>query len=560
MKIESIHKYEDNCLVHQIIELPGEDEVEVILEKGWSEFENEEGEALKNLNVSVKVINEEGEEFVAGHIHQMDQKVIGKTIFKNLSIEDLEVEASSYLYEVYAKFLDCPIKDIYSRELAFPHPLVGTALKGIKQWAEESLNKKEIVKIDIRNLTSKGEIPPVYDEIDLNSKQVIEAMVYGTYFIKGGKKTEDIIMRLQPSWNGLNLETYADINSKKRMKDIVGYIQEYIDKNNFLKGEKFALTGEFLKDSNTKWEDLILDKNIINPIKRNVDLMIKKGSDFASRGLLFAGPPGTGKTLTGRAIKDESKEATFIWVSAKDFARMNEVFAVRMAFNMARKLAPTVLFFEDIDQWMHGFMIDIFKTEMDGIDINKGVLTILTSNSPNKLPRSIIDRPGRFHEVLLFDLPNDELRKEMMKKWGVETPSDELIKQTKGLSGAHLKEVFELAKQIAEEEEMLLADSLMKALKKVLEQRQLIGRLEDYDVVSTQQEKAIKSIEPQLPAIKLEEVLGDNDDLFYEEILSAPVETIPEVRRKEVLGTVSVEALLKLTEEVRKIKQTLNQI
>ena len=247
------------------------------------------------------------------------------------------------------------------------------------------------------------------------------------------------------------------------------------ERKQFLRKEKFALSGEFLgKDLNEGWDGLILDAEIKGIIMKS--LVGRK--DFTSRGMMFIGRPGTGKTKTGRVLMNQI-DSTFIWVSSKDFDRVSPIGALSLSFKLARDLSPTILFIEDIDTWLRGSTVDLLKTELDGLKKNKGVVTILTSNNPEKLPDTLLDRPGRFHDIIEFKLPNKEIRKNMLELWmgGLGDYEKEIIKKTEGFSGAHMEELVNFAKIIAKEDEMEINKALLVSLDKMLAQRKLIREI-----------------------------------------------------------------------------------
>ena len=112
--------------------------------------------------------------------------------------------------------------------------------------------------------------------------------------------------------------------------------------------------------------------------------------------------------------------------------------------------------------------------------MSKGILTILTSNYPELLPDALIDRPGRFHDILNFDLPGMEIRSRMLKRWtgGVEDKMlTSIVSATKGYSGAHIFELVSFAKSLMEGEEITIEEALEKSLKKLFEQRELIEQI-----------------------------------------------------------------------------------
>jgi len=131
-------------------------------------------------------------------------------------------------------------------------------------------------------------------------------------------------------------------------------------------------------------------------------------------------------------------------------------------------------------------MIDLLKTELDGLKENKNIVTILTSNEPEKLPDTLLDRPGRFHDILDFALPSKEKRKEMISKWAgdiKEETVEEIIKNTENFSGAHMKELIDFAKILGEEEDLNIDEALLKSLAKMQRQRQLVEDIREGQTV-----------------------------------------------------------------------------
>jgi SpoVK/Ycf46/Vps4 family AAA+-type ATPase len=150
---------------------------------------------------------------------------------------------------------------------------------------------------------------------------------------------------------------------------------------------------------------------------------------------------------------------------------------------------------------------------MDGLRENRGVLTILTSNAPEKMPNALIDRPGRFHDILNFDVPKKEMRKEMILKWSKEEIDEKsleaILEQTEGLSGAHIKELVEFAKMIQEDEEVNFSEALLKSLEKIKKQRELIHGFQ----------KEIKSMEDLLEVKEGRVLSGKNKKAIKEAVI-----------------------------------------
>jgi len=293
-----------------------------------------------------------------------------------------------------------------------------------------------------------------------------------------------MILKFQPCWDGLMIDFVSSNTDKTLCKELQKEVDAYAFNNNKLKGEMFALSGEFLTKTEDKFDDVVLDEVVKKSVISTSNQINNKGLDFASRGMIFIGPPGTGKTKTCRIVMNETK-STFIWISSKDMQSYGAVNCITLAYKLARQIAPTIILFEDIDNWIKEFTIDALKTELDGLKSNKAVLTILTSNNPENLPDTLIDRPGRFHEVLEFALPNKSIRSEMLIKWigsGMENVDDSnfnrIVDKTDGMSGAHIKELVEFAQIMVEEESLSIDVALIKSLEKLRKQRELINSIQ----------------------------------------------------------------------------------
>ncbi|GAG82666.1 unnamed protein product, partial [marine sediment metagenome] len=200
--------------------------------------------------------------------------------------------------------------------------------------------------------------------IHLNSEKSDDFLISGMCFYEAEKKP--LIVNFSPDYFGMTVTLTTSNENKEWNKDLLDKVHTWVYENNFLKGEKFSLSGEFLHEPDDDWDNLILDEKYKDSIRKSATFLEKKGKGFTGRGLLFIGPPGTGKTKTGRVLMNEL-DATFIWVSSKDFRHVGPLTALALGFSLARSLAPAVLFLEDIDTWLRGemeYVTDLIKTEM----------------------------------------------------------------------------------------------------------------------------------------------------------------------------------------------------
>ncbi len=176
------------------------------------------------------------------------------------------------------------------------------------------------------------------------------------------------------------------------------------------------------------------------------------------RGLLLVGPPGTGKTLLAKAVAGEAN-VPYLSISGSDFV---ELFVgvgasrVRDLFSQASRLAPCVIFIDEIDavgrQRGAGIggghdereqTLNQLLVEMDGFDPNEGIIVLSATNRPDILDPALL-RPGRFDRTVYVPKPDLKGREAILKVHVRELPLSEdvdlkvIARGTPGLTGADL--------------------------------------------------------------------------------------------------------------------------
>lgn len=208
---------------------------------------------------------------------------------------------------------------------------------------------------------------------------------------------------------------------------------------------------------------------IIHPLK-NPELFAAYGKK-AGGGVLLYGPPGCGKTLLARATAGEIN-ASFFSVGLHQVLDMyigQSEQRLHQIFELARKAAPSVLFFDEIDalaadrrDMRHSAgrgLINQFLAELDGAQAaNDGVLVLGATNGPWHVDGAFL-RPGRFDRLVFVPPPDTPARAEIVKIHGRGKPlanfdPEELAKKTEGFSGADLRAVFDIATEQALAEAM----------------------------------------------------------------------------------------------------------
>lgn len=208
---------------------------------------------------------------------------------------------------------------------------------------------------------------------------------------------------------------------------------------------------------------------IIHPLK-NPELFAAYGKKPGG-GVLLYGPPGCGKTLLARATAGEIK-AAFFSVGLHHVLNMyigESEQKLHKIFELARKAAPSVLFFDEIDalaadrrDMRHSHsrgLINQFLEELDGSrTTNEGVLILGATNAPWHVDGAFL-RPGRFDRMVFVPPPDASAREEIARihargKPLVDFDPSLIAKRSEGFSGADLMAVFDMATEAALTEAM----------------------------------------------------------------------------------------------------------
>src|SRR5688572_10103917 len=86
-------------------------------------------------------------------------------------------------------------------------------------------------------------------------------------------------------------------------------------------------------------------------------------------------------------------------------------------FKRARMTTPSIVVLEDLDSMSDNKNRSFFLNELDVFQANTGVVVLATTNHPQKLDTSIIDRPSRFDRKYYFQLPAESERLAYIAKW-----------------------------------------------------------------------------------------------------------------------------------------------
>ena len=188
-----------------------------------------------------------------------------------------------------------------------------------------------------------------------------------------------------------------------------------------------------------------------------------------AKGILLFGPPGTGKTMLMRALANDIK-AGFYLVKASNLISPfpgDTERKISDVFSIAKKNAPCVLFFDEIDAVSKSREMETDEThrqglsqllvEIDGFQKLNSVVVVGATNAPQLIDPALI-RPGRFDRIIYMPLPDFNGRKAIFKIYLNKLPVskkvdlDELAEKTERYSGADIKAITDsVAQSMAQE-------------------------------------------------------------------------------------------------------------
>jgi AAA+ superfamily predicted ATPase len=212
-----------------------------------------------------------------------------------------------------------------------------------------------------------------------------------------------------------------------------------------------------------------LNVAFIGPL-RNPEVLRAYGKALRG-GLLLYGPPGCGKTFIARATAGEIG-ARFVPIGLNDVLSMwlgESERHLHELFESARRSAPCVLFFDEIDaigqrralrrQSAGRNIVNQLLAEMDGVDGgNDGVFVLGATNHPWDVDAALL-RPGRFDRMALVLPPDRVARVAILDHHLKGKPVDgldvdRLAARTEDFSGADLAHLCDSAVEYALEESL----------------------------------------------------------------------------------------------------------
>ncbi|MDD3976848.1 MAG: CDC48 family AAA ATPase [Methanomicrobium sp.] len=194
-----------------------------------------------------------------------------------------------------------------------------------------------------------------------------------------------------------------------------------------------AMREVFLEVSHVKWSEVGGLTEEKEEVREAVEYPLTRRDKFENlgieppKGVLLYGPPGTGKTLIAKAVANESG-ANFIPVRGPQLLSKwvgESEKAVREVFRKARQVAPSIIFFDELDALAPSrgegsesrvieSVLNQILTEFDGLEDLTGVVVMGATNRPDIIDPALL-RAGRFDRLVYVGEPDEKSRMNILQ-------------------------------------------------------------------------------------------------------------------------------------------------
>lgn len=240
-----------------------------------------------------------------------------------------------------------------------------------------------------------------------------------------------------------------------------------------------AMKEVVIKCPNVKWSDIGGQDELKLQLKQAIEWPLLHPGTFTRlgiqppRGVLMFGPPGCSKTMIAKALATESN-VNFLSIKGPELFSMwvgESERAVRDLFHKARQVAPSIIFFDEIDaiggersasasgSSVKERVLTQLLTEMDGVNALTNVTIVAATNRPDLIDKAIM-RPGRLDRIVYVRLPDATTRYEIFRIKLSKMPLNDdvnidlLVQRTDGYSGAEIQAICQEAAMYALEDDL----------------------------------------------------------------------------------------------------------
>lgn len=162
------------------------------------------------------------------------------------------------------------------------------------------------------------------------------------------------------------------------------------------------------------------------------------------RGILLWGPPGSGKTISVHLLTRDliDKGGIVVFCGSPDVTAW-----LIAAIRRIEQKRPLIVVYEDVDEIISKYGEHTILSLLDGEQQTDNLVSVATTNYPERLGARIVNRPSRFDDRIFVGMPSEAARLTYLRKAtsNGSQMSDDLVqkwaRETNGFSIAHLREL-----------------------------------------------------------------------------------------------------------------------
>lgn len=357
-----------------------------------------------------------------------------------------------------------------------------TFYKAISLAIEDLLGRAKNIEKTESEQSYGGPISYSLDE----GESISEDAMFGGIFDINGKTIRAVIESATPKQSGIiimgpqgtsggnyiSFSVYTRKEDRRHVLSIFDIVNQYVEDKNPLEGKIINIYGEEEHFGNYDWNDIAIPDYFKQEVEENVIWHVKYHDKIEAanlrvqRGLMLEGERGMGKTLLSKIVANKIKgDGNFIKAKPSDIHRLGWNYVFEISKTLTKSGKTSVLYIEDIEtlapsKHMFGIMQQSLTDLLDYLDgtENRGNVIILTStNVPESVELSLIDRPGRIDRRLVFDPKNKDFglawKKEVFEihlrghKLDERLSTDKLANMIadKPYTGSHIEELIHTA-------------------------------------------------------------------------------------------------------------------
>ena len=243
-------------------------------------------------------------------------------------------------------------------------------------------------------------------------------------------------------------------------------------------GTVVCVNGAGLTLPNRSLDDVILPEAIKHEIVTAATTFFRRCAGNADaclarkRGFLLVGEPGNGKTILCQALVGLLARSCGVRAVTARVGKTMSDDTIKQLYEWAEKNSPALVILEDIESVLNETSVTRsgFLNILDGLEPQRGMLTLATSNFPHKIDPALAHRPSRFDRVWHVPLPDAVQRRAFLLRLFHEqhlpdSIHDVLVERTRGWSMAYIGELKATAAVYAldADRESVCADDIVRA-------------------------------------------------------------------------------------------------